>query len=101
MTTEHPAGTPAALADAETADPRLWIIAVGSDVYVLHNAFTAEAQYTVCVGANLDPHMFRLTPQNWARVRAELAAGDEVITIIDTQVDQPETVGGGSPRRDG
>lgn len=78
--------------DAE--DTRLWVIAAGGDVYVLHSESTAEAQYTVCIGASLDAYMFRMTAEQWAQARAELAKGDDEITIIDTQQDHPETVGG-------
>lgn len=87
----------AAIADeADTPDTRLWIIAAGGDVYVLHSQFVADLQYHVCVVVYLDARMWRITPERWAQALAELEKGDDELTIIDTEHDGPRTVGGRS-----
>ena len=80
-----PAGAPTSPV-AGTADTEpVYVVAGGDMVAVFTNPDSAAVQYTVMVGANLEPITRKVTAGQWATMRARLRATAPTLVIVDVR----------------
>jgi hypothetical protein len=71
---------------AADGDGRLILLATSDGtVYVFADRELAGAQYHVCIAANLDVEVLRVSPAGWAVAEPRLQAANPPITIVDVR----------------